>query len=137
MVIVGGIKSIAKVTTILTPTMCILYIVSGLIVIFANFMNIPHAIMLILKEAFHPTAVAGGVFGTIIIGLRRSVQSNEAGTGAAAIVYARAQTKEPVSQGFVALIETFLHTLQKKFLVLNLHLMLSNQLFHSSRLFYL
>ena len=108
MVIVGGIKSIAKVTTILTPTMCIMYIVSGLIVIFANFVNIPNAIMLILKEAFHPTAVAGGIFGTIIIGLRRSVQCNEAGTGAAAIVYATAQTKEPVSQGFVALIETFL-----------------------------
>ena len=108
MVVVGGIKSIAKVTTILTPTMCILYIVSGLIVIFANIVNIPHAIMLILKEAFHPTAVLGGVFGTIIIGLRRSVQSNEAGTGAAAIVYATAQTKEPVSQGFVALLETFL-----------------------------
>ncbi|MGN1152532.1 MAG: alanine:cation symporter family protein, partial [Candidatus Gastranaerophilaceae bacterium] len=52
--------------------------------------------------------VAGGIFGTIIIGLRRSVQSNEAGTGAAAIVYATAQTKEPVSQGFVALLETFL-----------------------------
>lgn len=108
MVIVGGIKSIAKVTTILTPTMCLLYIISGTIVILANFANIPHAIGLILKEAFHPTAVAGGVFGTIIIGLRRSVQSNEAGTGAAAIVYATAQTKEPVSQGFVALIETFL-----------------------------
>ncbi len=108
MVIVGGIKSIAKVTTILTPTMCLLYIVSGLIVIFANFMNIPHAIALIIREAFHPTAVAGGIFGTIIIGLRRSVQSNEAGTGAAAIVYATAQTKEPVSQGFVALLETFL-----------------------------
>ena len=108
LVIVGGIKSIAKVTTILTPTMCLLYIVSGLIVIGANFMHIPHAIMLILREAFHPTAVAGGVFGTIIIGLRRSVQSNEAGTGAAAIVYATAQTKEPVSQGFVALLETFL-----------------------------
>ena len=67
-----------------------------------------HAIALILREAFHPTAVAGGVFGTIIIGLRRSVQSNEAGTGAAAIVYAAAQTKEPASQGFVALLETFL-----------------------------
>ena len=88
--------------------MCIMYIVSGLIVICANFVNIPHAIMLILKEAFHPTAVAGGIFGTIIMGLRRSVQCNEAGTGAAAIVYATAQTKEPVSQGFVALIETFL-----------------------------
>lgn len=108
LVVMGGIKSIAKVTTILTPTMCALYIISGLIVIFANFTNIPHAIALIIREAFHPTAVAGGVFGTIIIGLRRSVQSNEAGTGAAAIVYATAQTKEPVSQGFVALLETFL-----------------------------
>lgn len=108
MVIVGGIKSIAKVTTILTPTMCLLYIVSGTIVILANFVHIPHAIALIIREAFHPTAVAGGIFGTIIIGLRRSVQSNEAGTGAAAIVYATAQTKEPVSQGFVALLETFL-----------------------------
>ena len=108
MVVVGGIKSIAKVTTILTPTMCAMYIISGLIVICANFVNIPHAISLILKEAFHPTAVAGGIFGVIIIGLRRSVQSNEAGTGAAAIVYATAQTKEHVSQGFVALLETFL-----------------------------
>ena len=108
LVVVGGIKSIAKVTTILTPTMCALYIISGLIVIGYHIMDIPAGIALIVKEAFHPTAVAGGVFGTIIIGLRRSVQSNEAGTGAAAIVYATAQTKEHVSQGFVALLETFL-----------------------------
>ena len=108
MVIVGGIKGIAKVTTILTPTMCALYIISGLIVIFANFANIPSALALIMKEAFHPTAVAGGFFGIVIIGLRRSVQSNEAGTGAAAIVYAAAQAKEHISQGFVALLETFL-----------------------------
>jgi len=108
MVTMGGIKSIAKVTTILVPTMCIMYIVSGLIVILANIMNIPSAIGLILSEAFHPQSIAGGIFGVIIIGLRRSVQSNEAGTGAAAIVYAAAQTKEPVSQGFVALLETFL-----------------------------
>ena len=108
LVVVGGIKSIAKVTTILTPSMCLLYIVSGLIVIAANIPQIPHALMLILREAFHPTAVAGGFFGIVVIGLRRSVQSNEAGTGAAAIVYATAQTKEPVSQGFVALLETFL-----------------------------
>jgi len=108
LVVVGGIKSIAKVTTVLTPTMCVMYIFSGLIVILANYANIPSALALILKEAFHPTAVAGGIFGTIIIGLRRSVQSNEAGTGAAAIVYATAQTKEPISQGFVALLETFL-----------------------------
>ena len=108
MVTMGGIKSIAKVTTVLVPTMCIMYIVSGLIVILANIMNIPSAISLILHEAFHPQSIAGGIFGVIIIGLRRSVQSNEAGTGAAAIVYAAAQTKEPVSQGFVALLETFL-----------------------------
>ncbi|MBQ7764385.1 alanine:cation symporter family protein [bacterium] len=108
LVVMGGIKGIAKVTTILTPTMCALYIISGLIVIGANFANIPSALALIMKEAFHPTAVAGGFFGIVIIGLRRSVQSNEAGTGAAAIVYAAAQTKEHISQGFVALLETFL-----------------------------
>ncbi len=108
MVVVGGIKGIAKVTTILTPTMCGLYIISGLIVILANLSNIPSALALIIKEAFHPTAIAGGFFGIIIIGLRRSVQCNEAGTGAAAIVYAAAQTKEHISQGFVALLETFL-----------------------------
>jgi AGCS family alanine or glycine:cation symporter len=103
-----GIKGIAKVTTILTPTMCALYIISGLIVIFANIKGIWGAVELICREAFAPTSVAGGIFGIIIIGLRRSVQSNEAGTGAAAIVYAAAQTKDPASQGFVALLETFL-----------------------------
>ena len=108
MVTMGGIKSIAKVTTVLVPTMCAMYIISGLIVILANIANIPSALALIISEAFHPQSVAGGIFGVIIIGLRRSVQSNEAGTGAAAIVYAAAQTKEPVSQGFVALLETFL-----------------------------
>ena len=108
LVVVGGIKSIAKVTTILTPSMCLLYIISGLIVIFANITSIPDAIALIVREAFHPTAVAGGFFGIVVIGLRRSVQSNEAGTGAAAIVYATAQTKEAASQGFVAILETLL-----------------------------
>ncbi len=108
LVVMGGIKGIAKVTTILTPTMCLLYIISGLIVILANIPNIPSALALIIKEAFNPTAVAGGFFGVVIIGLRRSVQSNEAGTGAAAIVYAAAQTREHISQGFVALLETFL-----------------------------
>ena len=88
--------------------MCAMYIISGLIVIGANIAHIGDALGLILSEAFHPTAVAGGIFGVIIIGLRRSVQSNEAGTGAAAIVYATAQTKEHISQGFVALLETFL-----------------------------
>lgn len=106
--VVDGIKSISKVTTILVPAMCFLYIGAGLVVILANFTQIPHAIALIIREAFCPHAVAGGVFGTIILGLRRSVQSNEAGTGAAAIAYATVKTNEPVSQGFVALLETLL-----------------------------
>ncbi len=108
MSVVGGIKSISKITTILVPSMCFLYIGASLIVIMANYSAIPHGLLVIVKEAFHPQAVAGGVFGTIIIGLRRSVQCNEAGTGAAAIAYAAVKTNEPLSQGFVALIETFL-----------------------------
>ena len=108
LVVMGGIKSIAKVTTVLTPTMCALYIVSGLIVILVNIKGIPAALGLIMQEAFSPKAVTVGFMGVLILGLRRSVQSNEAGTGAAAIVYATAQTKETVSQGFVALLETFL-----------------------------
>ena len=108
MAVVDGIKSISKITTVLVPAMCFLYIGAGLVVILANFAHIPHAIGVILHEAFSPHAVAGGVFGTIIIGLRRSVQSNEAGTGAAAIAYATVKTNEPVTQGFVALLETLL-----------------------------
>ncbi|MBE7713415.1 MAG: alanine:cation symporter family protein [Cyanobacteria bacterium SIG26] len=108
LVVMGGIKGIARVTTILTPAMCLLYIISGLIVMLVNIKGIPAALGLILQEAFSPKAVSVGFLGVLILGLRRSVQSNEAGTGAAAIVYAAAQTKETVSQGFVALLETFL-----------------------------
>lgn len=108
LIVVGGIKSIAKVTEKIVPFMCALYIISGLIVIFANITLIPHALAVIVKQAFFPESVAGGIFGTIIMGLRRSVQSNEAGTGSAPIAYATVKTNEPVSQGFVSLIEPFL-----------------------------
>ena len=108
LIVVGGIKGISKVTEKVVPFMCALYIVSGLFVIFANFFLIPQALAVIVKQAFFPEAVAGGVFGTIIMGLRRSVQCNEAGTGSAPIAYATVKTKEPVSQGFVSLIEPFL-----------------------------
>ena len=119
--VVGGIKSIAKVTTILVPTMCAMYIISGLVILLIacipalaswlkleHLMSIGDCLALIVKEAFSPQAISGGFIGVLILGLRRSVQSNEAGTGAAAIVYSTAQTKEPVSQGFVALVETLL-----------------------------
>lgn len=108
LVVVGGIKSIAKITTVLVPSMCFLYIGASIVVLAANFTAIPHTCALIIKEAFMPHAIAGGFFGCLIIGLRRSVQSNEAGTGAAAIAYATVKTNEPISQGFVSLLETFL-----------------------------
>ena len=108
LIVVGGIKGIAKVTEKIVPFMCALYIISGIIVIGANILLIPHALAIIVKQAFFPEAGAGGIFGTIIMGLRRSVQCNEAGTGSAPIAYATVKTKEPVSQGFVSLIEPFL-----------------------------
>lgn len=107
-VIVGGIKSIAKVTSKIVPFMCMLYVGLALLIIMLNFTQIPHAILLVLKQAFVPDAVYGGVAGTIIMGLRRSVQSNEAGTGSAPIAYATVKTKEPISQGFISLLEPFL-----------------------------
>ena len=75
-----------------------------------NFMHIPHAIYTIFHEAFFPKAVTGGVIGCIIIGLRRSIQSNEAGIGSSPIAYAAVKTNEPVSQGFVSMIEPFIDT---------------------------
>ena len=105
MITIGGIKSIAKVTEKIVPFMCLLYVVGGLIVIAVNISQIPHAFAVILKQAFFPESVVGGIFGTIIIGLRRSVQTNEAGTGSAPIVYAAAKTNEPVEPGFVSLME--------------------------------
>lgn len=108
MIIIGGIKSIVKVTAKIVPFMCILYILLALVVILLNISNLPHALMTIVKEAFVPQSIYGGVAGTIIIGLRRSVQSNEAGTGSAPIAYATVKTKEPLKQGFVSLLEPFI-----------------------------
>ena len=111
LVIVGGIKSIAKVTSAVVPFMCILYMVSCLIIVAVHFTQIPHAISLIFKEAFFPQAVTGGFIGCIVMGLRRSIQSNEAGVGSAPIAYAAVKTNEPASQGFVSMLEPFFDTI--------------------------
>ncbi len=111
MIIIGGIKSIAKVTEKVVPFMCGLYVIAALVVIFANFTELPAAFNTIFTEAFAPRAVEGGIIGTIIMGLRRSVQSNEAGVGSAPIAYAAVQTKEPLSQGFVSILEPFIDTI--------------------------
>lgn len=110
LVIVGGIKSIAKVTSKVVPFMCMLYIGASIVIILTHFTQIPHAICTIFREAFFPQAVTGGVIGCIIMGLRRSVQSNEAGIGSSPIAYAAVKTNEPVSQGFVSMLEPFLDT---------------------------
>ena len=107
-VVIGGIKSIVKVTEKIVPFMCVLYVILAAILVLVNINHLPQALMTILKEAFVPNAVYGGVAGTIIIGLRRSVQSNEAGTGSAPIAYATVKTKEPLKQGFVSLLEPFI-----------------------------
>ncbi|MCD7779606.1 MAG: alanine:cation symporter family protein [Candidatus Gastranaerophilales bacterium] len=110
LVIVGGIKSIARVTSKVVPFMCVLYALACLTVIITHFTQIPQAFYTIIHEAFFPKAVAGGIIGSIIIGLRRSLQSNEAGLGSSPIAYAAVKTNEPVSQGFVSMIEPFLDT---------------------------
>lgn len=108
LIIIGGIKSIVKVTEKIVPLKIFVYLFSALAVIIVNFKLIPHAAVVIVKEAFHPESIYGGMFVAMIMGLRRSVQSNEAGTGSAPIAYATVKTNEPLSQGFVSLLEPFL-----------------------------
>jgi len=108
MIIIGGIKVITKVAMKAVPLMVYLYLFAGVVILIANWHNLPHAFYISIKEAFIPQSVAGGIIGIMIIGMRRSVQTNEAGTGSAPIAYATAQTDEPISQGFIALLEPFL-----------------------------
>ncbi len=110
-IIIGGIKSIASVAEKIVPLMCAIYLISGLIVVAVHFTQIPEVIGIIFNEAFNPRAVEGGIVGCILWGLRRSVQSNEAGVGSAPIAYAAVKTHEPVSQGFVSLLEPFIDTI--------------------------
>lgn len=107
-IIIGGVKSITKVAMKAVPFMIYLYLAAGIVILLMNWSHLPHTMYIMVKEALLPSSVEGGIIGIMIIGMRRSVQTNEAGTGSAPIVYAPAQTDEPVSQGFIALIEPFL-----------------------------
>ncbi len=109
-VIIGGIKSIAKVTEKIVPFMAGLYILAALIIIFMNIGNIGEAFTLIIDGAFDPDAMLGGFIGVMIQGFRRAAFSNEAGVGSAAIAHSAAKTKHPISEGFVALLEPFIDT---------------------------
>ncbi|HMQ04449.1 MAG TPA: alanine/glycine:cation symporter family protein [Pyrinomonadaceae bacterium] len=109
-VIIGGIKRIAKVTDKLVPMMAIIYIIASLIIILAHFTEIPTAIGMIISGAFTPEAGVGGIAGVIIQGFRRAAFSNEAGAGSAAIAHSAVRTKYPASEGLVALLEPFIDT---------------------------
>lgn len=110
LVIVGGIQSIARVTSKLVPFMAALYLGTGLFVIGANASELPEAIRAVVVGAFRPEGVAGGALGVLILGFRRAAFSNEAGIGSASIAHAAARTREPVSEGIVALLEPFIDT---------------------------
>ncbi|MDO9634422.1 MAG: alanine/glycine:cation symporter family protein [Paludibacter sp.] len=109
-VIIGGIKGIAKVNDKLFPLMAGIYLLSALTVIVINYQNIGEAFGLILSGAFTPDGIKGGVIGVMIIGFRRAAFSNEAGIGSAAIAHATVKTESPVTEGFVALLEPFIDT---------------------------
>ena len=109
-VILGGITSIAQVTSKLVPMMAFIYLGTCLLVILGNVPQIPGAIGEIISGAFSPEGVTGGVVGVIIIGFQRAAFSNEAGVGSAPIAHAAVKTKNPVSEGFVALLEPLIDT---------------------------
>jgi AGCS family alanine or glycine:cation symporter len=109
-VIIGGVKRIAKTTEAVVPTMVIIYLVASLWILVTHFSAIPHAFGLIFSEAFAPTAVAGGVIGSIVQGFQRAVFSSEAGLGSSPVAHAPARVKYPVRQGMVALYEPFIDT---------------------------
>ncbi len=109
-VIIGGIKSIAKVTDKIVPFMALFYVVIALIIIGINITNTGEAFRLIWDGAFNPDAMKGGLIGVLIVGFQRAAFSNEAGVGSAAIAHAAVKTKEPVTEGIVALLEPFIDT---------------------------
>ncbi len=109
-VIIGGIKRIAKITEKIVPFMAGIYVLAALIIIFANFKYIDDAFGLILEGAFTPMAGLGGFIGVLIVGFQRAAFSNEAGAGSAAIAHSAVRTKYPASEGVVALLEPFIDT---------------------------
>lgn len=119
LIIVGGIKSISKVSSVVVPLMAIFYVICGVIVIIGNISNLPAGIAMIFKMAFSFKAVGGGLCGSIVasmmsamrFGVARGVFSNEAGMGSAAITAAAATTDNPVRQGYINMTGTFWDTI--------------------------
>ncbi len=115
-VILGGIKSIAKVTSLLVPIMIFFYVAAAMYIILSHIGEVPAALMFIVKQAFNPTAAVGGFAGATIMmairfGVARGVFSNESGLGSAPIAAAAAQTKTPTAQALVSMTQTFIDTI--------------------------
>lgn len=116
LVIVGGIKRIAKVTQVIAPVMCTIYILGAVYILIVNADKIIPSLGLIIKHAFTPTAATGGFAGSVVLytmrmGIARGLFSNEAGMGSAPIVHAAAKEDEPVREGLVAMLGPFIDTL--------------------------
>lgn len=115
MVLIGGVKRIANVSQVVVPFMAITYVLISVILLICNASEIPAALTTIVKGAFNPQAVTGGVVGSMIVamqkGVARGIFSNEAGLGSAPIAAAAAQTKEPVRQGLISMTGTFIDTI--------------------------
>ncbi|RHO59391.1 alanine:cation symporter family protein [Eubacterium sp. AM05-23] len=115
LVVIGGIKRIARVSEIIVPFMAIAYFLCCLLILIMNFKAIPAALLEIIQSAFGMRAVTGGSIGAIIVamqkGIARGIFSNEAGLGSAPIAAAAAQTREPARQGLVSMTGTFIDTI--------------------------
>ncbi len=115
-IILGGVRRISKIASIVVPFMAIAYIVASISVLILNAEKLPSAVVLIVQAAFNPQAALGGAFGftvmqAIQLGVARGIFSNESGLGSAPIAAAAAQTKEPVRQGLISMTGTFLDTI--------------------------
>ena len=108
--IIGGIKSIGRVTSKLVPFMGIIYVAAGLVVILMNINHVPDAFGAIIDGAFSFESAFGGLIGVLIVGFQRAAFSNEAGIGSASIAHSAVKTDYPVTEGLVALYEPFIDT---------------------------
>ncbi|HEY8120226.1 MAG TPA: alanine/glycine:cation symporter family protein [Myxococcota bacterium] len=110
LVIIGGIKRIGEVASLLVPVMCGIYLIAGFTILALHAPELPAAFATIVRGAFSPDAAFGGFVGVLITGFRRASFSNEAGCGSAPIAHSAATSAEPVRQGLVALLEPFIDT---------------------------
>lgn len=110
-VIIGGIRSIARTTEKIVPLMCGIYVLACLAIIIINIGKIPESFSAIIDGAFNPDAMYGGFLGVLILGFKRAAFSNEAGVGSAAIAHSAAKTKFPVREGIVASLGPFVDTI--------------------------